>query len=396
MKILYLGQNSGTSKHRKDALVRLGHQVVHLDPFALLPWNRTISLWQWRTGSLGLAEVLRRRVLRSLGETGSELATSGMAGVDLSPFDLAWIDQGSLVSPRLVRDLKASIPRVLCYTIDDPFGGRDKMRWRQFFNALPSYDLLVVVRACNIQEAYDHGAHKVLRVFMSADEVAHAPRQLTDDDRRQWQSEVAFVGTAFPERGPFLAELVRLGVPLTIYGNRYQRLPQWPQLRPFWRPTNADSADDYARAIDAAKVCLGLLSKGNRDQHTTRSMEIPSLGGLLCAERTPEHLGLYEEDHEAVFWDTPEECATNCFALLADPERREAIAAAGRQRYLKNPWRNMAVVQAILNAAMAPSGGPDLSPSSDEGSGTRVLRDKLPLEAGIGPADVYVNHPSTR
>ena len=161
-------------------------------------------------------------------------------------------------------------------------------------------------------------------------------------------------------------------------------------------PTNADSADDYARAIDAAKVCLGLLSKGNRDQHTTRSMEIPSLGGLLCAERTPEHLGLYEEDHEAVFWDTPEECATNCFALLADPERREAIAAAGRQRYLKNPWRNMAVVQAILNAAMAPSGGPDLSPSSDEGSGTRVLRDKLPLEAGIGPADVYVNHPSTR
>ena len=73
LKILYLGQNSGTSKQRKDALVRLGHQVVHLDPYALLPWNRAISLWQWRTGSLGLAEVLRRRVLRSLGETGSDL-----------------------------------------------------------------------------------------------------------------------------------------------------------------------------------------------------------------------------------------------------------------------------------------------------------------------------------
>ena len=371
MKILYLGRNSGTSKQRKDALVRLGHQVAQIDPYALLPWNRVVSLWQWRTGSLGLAEIVRRRVLQSLGRAGS----------DRTSFDLVWVEDGSLISAGLVRDLKARIPRVLCYTIDDPFGGRDKMRWRQLFHALPSYDLLVVVRACNVQEAYDHGARKVLRVFMSADEVAHAPRQLTDDERRQWESEVVFVGTAFPERGPFLAELARLGVPIAIYGYRYQSLPQWPLLRPYWRPANTDSAEDYARAIGSAKLCLGLLSKGNRDQHTTRSMEIPSLGGLLCAERTPEHLALYEEDREAVFWDTPEECAAKCFALLADASRREAIAAAGRQRFLKNPWRNMAVLESILNAALTPSGAPDLATASGEASESRALHVKLAVEA---------------
>ncbi len=350
MKILHLGPNSGTSGQRKDTLIRLGHQVVNIDPHKLLPWNRAVSLWQWRTGSLGLAEIVRFRLLRALGQM----------GFSSSAFDLAWIEQGSLVSPKLVRDLKVRIPRVLCYSIDDPFGGRDRTRWRQFFHSLPSYDLLVVVRACNVQEAYDHGARRVLRVFMSADEVAHAPYQLTADERRQWQSEVVFVGTAFPERGPFLAKLIRLGVPLTLYGNRYSRLPQWPVLQPYWRPLNVGSADDYAKAISGAGVCLGLLSKGNRDQHTTRSMEIPSLGGLLCAERTPEHLALYEEDREAVFWDTPEECSTKCIALLADAPRREAIAAAGRQRYLRNPWRNMAVVEAILNAAISPSSAQDL------------------------------------
>ncbi len=285
---------------------------------------------------------------------------------------------------------------MLCYTIDDPFGGRDKMRWRQLFNALPSYDLLVVVRACNVQEAYDHGARKVMRVFMSADEVAHAPRQLTDDERRQWESEIVFVGTAFPERGPFLAELASLGVPIAIYGYRYQSLPQWPLLRPYWRSANTDSAEDYARAIGSAKLCLGLLSKGNRDQHTTRSMEIPSLGGLLCAERTTEHLALYEEDREAVFWDTPEECAAKCFALLADAPRRDAIAAAGRQRFLKNPWRNMAVIEAILNAALTPSGEPYPVIASDEASETGALHVKLAAEARTGPPDVYVNSPSAR
>jgi hypothetical protein len=67
--------------------------------------------------------------------------------------------------------------------------------------------------------------------------------------------------------------------------------------------------------------------------------------------------------------------------LLADAPRREAIAAAGRQRFLKNPWRNMAVLESILNAALAPSGAPDLAIASGEGSETRALHVKLAVEA---------------
>jgi len=386
LNILFLGRNSGTSKQRKEALLRLGHRVVHLDPHALLPSNPGLHLWEWHTGAMGLAEVVRRRALRSLSK----------ASPRHDFFDVAWIEQGNLISRRFVEDLKARIPRVLCYTIDDPFGGRDPRRWRQFFRALPSYDLLVVVRACNLREAYDRGARNVLRVFMSADEIAHAPRQLTADERRQWQSEVVFVGTAFPERGPFLAELVRLGVPLSLYGHRYRRLPQWPALRPHWRPANTESSEDYAKAISAARICLGLLSKGNRDQHTTRSMEIPSLGGLLCAERTPEHLALYEEDREAVFWNTPQECASKCLALLNDATRRETIAAAGRQRYLSNPWRNMAVVETILNAATSPSVQSGAVLTSDVVPEISDLHGKLAFSTETASAESYGNSPNTR
>jgi hypothetical protein len=385
LNILFLGRNSGTSNQRKEALLRLGHQVVHLDPQALLPSNRAIHLWRWHTGAMGLAEILRRRALRAL-----------RAGSGRDSFDVAWVEQGDLISQRFVQDLKARIPRVLCYTIDDPFGGRDRRRWRQFFGAIPSYDLLVVVRACNVREAYARGARNVLRVFMSADEIAHAPRQLTGEERRQWQSDVVFAGTAFPERGPILAELVKLGLPLTIYGNHYQRLPEWPTLRPHWRSVNTESAEDYAKAISAAKVCLGLLSKGNRDQHTTRSMEIPSLGGLLCAERTPEHMALYEEDREAVFWDSSEECASKCIALLNDPPRRQAIAAAGRQRYLSNPWRNMAVVETILNASISPPVQPAAILTSEDGSETHGPRDRLALSVETTSLESYGNSPHTR
>jgi hypothetical protein len=126
----------------------------------------------------------------------------------------------------------------------------------------------------------------------------------------------------------------------------------------------------YALAIQSAKVCLGLLSKGNRDLHTTRSMEIPSLGGVFCAERTEDHLAIYKEGEEAVFWSSAEECAAKCRALLADEAWRRSVAEKGRQRYLKNGWTNMKVAERILRAVLElddplPSGnlpeGPDLT-----------------------------------
>lgn len=103
-------------------------------------------------------------------------------------------------------------------------------------------------------------------------------------------------------------------------------------------------------AIQCARVNLGLLSHENRDLHTTRSLEIPALGGLLCAERTHEHLALYEEGVEALFWNDAEECAATCFHALADEPRRARIAKAGRERYQRDNHRNEAVMQSLLDA----------------------------------------------
>ena len=67
-----------------------------------------------------------------------------------------------------------------------------------------------------------------------------------------------------------------------------------------------------------------MLGKGNRDRHTTRSFEIPAIGGLLCAERTDEHRESFEEGMEAVFWNDAKECVDQCRRLLND----DALVAA--------------------------------------------------------------------
>ncbi len=93
---------------------------------------------------------------------------------------------------------------------------------------------------------------------------------------------------------------------------------------------------------------LGLLSKGNRDLHTTRSLEIPALGGLLCAERTSEHLHLYVEGEEALFWADAAECAAVCRDILEDEPRRLKIAAAGHARSIANGNHNEVVMNSVF------------------------------------------------
>ena len=340
LNILYLGVGGGTSLHRAYALKRLGHRVHILSQYGFTPNHRIFHKWVNLTGALGLEGYIQRRLLSALPQ---------------DPFDLVWVDSGGLIGPDLVRELHRRYSMVINYNLDDPFGTRDGRLWRIYLQSVPLYDLIAVVREENTAEALAWGAKRVIKVFRSADEVAHAPRPLDPADWERWGSDVVFVGTWMPERGPFMAELVRRQVPLAIYGDNWKKAKDWPLLRSCWRGPGLHQADHYAKAIQCSKVCLGLLSKGNRDLHTQRSLEVPYLGGLLCAERTTEHTSLYRENEEAIFWSSAEECAEKCLQMLKDPPLRKCAAQQGRIRCLANRTTNENVMEDILNEAFSDS-----------------------------------------
>lgn len=337
LRILYLGANDGTSAHRAKALSRLGHDVEIQDPWDFLPSGRVarraLQKLVYEVGATALERYVHRRLFGAIG---------------MHTYSIVWVDQGELLGPSTISHLKGLAPLVINYNIDDPFGDRDKKRFSLYHKAAPAYDLVVVVREENVTEAKIAGARKVLRVFRSTDEVAHAPLPLTPEEEARWTSDASFIGTWMPERGPLLAKLLALGVPLKIYGDRWRKAKEWPVLKSVWAGPGLQG-DNYVKAIQCAKVCVGLLSKGNRDLHTTRSVEIPYIGSVLCAERTFEHEAMYKEGKEAVFWSTAEECAEKIFWLLKSPEARLRIAKAGRERCINNGMLNEVVMQFILD-----------------------------------------------
>ena len=340
-RILYLGGNEGTSAHRADALRRIGYEVDIVDivdPWALLPRhqlaNRLLSKFVYEGGARAVELCIRSLLIRAIPKR---------------RYDIAWVDQGVLLGTEMVKRLKDSIPILINYNVDDPFPSEDKTkkRFSLYRKSLSIYDLVVVVRVENIAEAHEAGARKVLHVYRSADEVAHAPLKLTSEDISRFASEVSFIGTWMPERGLFLARLLELGAPLTIYGDRWKKSGEWPILKSAWQGPPLYDAN-YIKAIQCSKICLGLLSKTNRDLHTQRSAEIPFIGSLFCAERTSEHEAMYQNGKEAVFWSTAEECAEKIFWLLKNEKIRSGIAKAGQIRCIKKGFLNELIIKQIL------------------------------------------------
>lgn len=336
LSILYLGPISGTCLDRANAMRRLGHSLEHIDLRQLLPKTHWVDRITWRMDGGLFSPWIKRGLSSRL--TGRK-------------FDLCYVDGGEWVTPGVISLLRRHAAKIINYNIDDPLGTRDGARFKAYRRSLPYYDLNAVVRQENVAEASALGAKNVKRVYRSADEISHAPRPLTTEDHQTWDSEVLFLGTWFPERGPFLLNLIQRAVPLTIRGPNWHKAPEWPQLKNHWKG-GAIAGDDYAKAIQCAKVNLGLLSKENRDLHTTRSLEIPALGGLLCAERTDEHLGMYIESQEALFWNDAEECTDMCRFALADENRRQTIAQAGYQRVKNNGHYNETILASILAAGL--------------------------------------------
>ncbi len=321
-------------QHFTAGFVRLGHvvEVVNLAELVQLPY--WIYFFDYRLGFPLTSRIVCGKIaMRIVGKS----------------FDMAFVWSGETINSASLGFLRNISRFVVNYNFDDPTGTRDGNRWRLFLKNIKNYHLCVVVRNESEQEYPAFGVKRILRVWRSADEVSHAKREITDAIQGEWASDISFVGTWMPERGPFMCKLIEAGMKISIWGNRWHKDPQWLLLKPFWRGPSL-VGDEYAYAIQCSKLCLGMLSAGNRDSHTTRTAEIPSLGGLFFAQRTCEHEEMYLDGCEAIFWNDADDCLAKAKYWLAKDldAKRKQIAESGRLKWLNGPMRNEAVAKKIL------------------------------------------------
>ncbi len=249
--------------------------------------------------------------------------------------DVAWIEKGNMIRPRTLGALKRGRPglRLAAYSDDDMYLPHN--RSRTFAAGLARYDCVFTTKAANAEpgELAAMGARRVVLVDKAFDPRQHYPMP-SASAAAEYACDVGFIGSYEAERGAALLHLAANGIPVRVWGNGWDDMAEsHPDLRLELEPVvNTEAALNYSKCISATRINLGFLRKLNRDLHSDRSVEIPACGGFLLAERTADHLRLFEEGKEAAFFDSPEELLAKVRRYLANDDERRAIAAAGLER----------------------------------------------------------------
>ena len=120
--ILYVGEQTGNSLSRLNALRRLGFTVDVITPRLLLPQSVWVDRIFWKFSALPFEHFVNDGLKKALKSK--------------DRYDLVWVNAGDYLMPSSVNILKTKADKIINYNTDDPFGGRDKLRHYGYLKAL--------------------------------------------------------------------------------------------------------------------------------------------------------------------------------------------------------------------------------------------------------------------
>jgi spore maturation protein CgeB len=351
MRVLFVGYlgRGQTSGMRCAALKRLGFDVMAIEAGGLWQQSGYVTRQLEQLTATGQRiELLNRMVL--------EAATRHQP-------QLVWTEKQEYLQPETIRELKNQGAVTLHYN-PDPYFSLSWKRTRLADQCVGIYDALVVTKRYELQEYRRQASGRVLYSPLGFDPIGHAPPAAPRANARE---KIVFVGGWEPrrERLLFAASQETPDVAMWGYGwsvaqrsrmnpLRALRLGRLTPGRAFYfgaphqplsralrkgEGSNGEIYEDrYAEVVAGAQISLGFLRELNPDQHTTRSFEIPAIGGFMLADRTEEHCEFFEEGKEAEYFSSDEEFREKIVFYLRNEVARVRIAHAGHRRCMTSGY----------------------------------------------------------
>ena len=333
---------------RASALQRIGHKVHTVDSGML-----------WRSASYVQRTREQALCAGSRIDAFNDAVYKAMRAVKPT---LLWAEKQEFLDPSLLEDARRQGILTIHYNPDPYF----TIAWKRTARAdecLRIYDVAVVTKRYELNRYSTHGARRVIYSPLGYDPIVHVPSSAVAGSL----ADVVFVGGWEPRRERLLAEAVGITPSIGIWGygwkaaqehrfrpmralrlgrltpgrNLYWGAPERKLaalIRPGEAPHGEIYAEEYARAVAGARISLGFLRELCPDQHTTRTFELPAMGGFLFADRSDDHCEFFEEGREAEFFATAEEFRDKLSYYLSHEAQRVKLASAGRERCLNSGY----------------------------------------------------------
>ncbi|MDO8504301.1 MAG: glycosyltransferase, partial [Candidatus Liptonbacteria bacterium] len=319
-KILFVGDLNeyGRGLQRCNGLKDLGCAVTGLSqvPLGWNPRNRNLFhsiFWRLKIpiDSTGVNKKIKEEVSKN-------------------KFGVVWIEKGNTIYPCTLKFIKKHSPetKLISVSEDDMYAPHNYSLYYRM--GLKYYDIVFTTKVYNLLELKSFGAKRTELFLDSYGEKTHHPYELTTEEKARFSSGVGFAGSFEGDRAERMLYLAEHGIKITVWGLDWG---PWVGKHPNLDIKNEQlPVVDYSKSICATKINLCFLRKINRDEVTSRSVEIPACGGFMLGERTKRHSEFFKEGKEAEFFAGNEEMLAKVEYYLGHESDRERIAAAGMER----------------------------------------------------------------
>lgn len=254
-------------------------------------------------------------------------------------YDVIIVFKGLTLFPQTIAELKNNTRLLCCYNPDHPFkffsegsGNKNILESIQLYDLYFSYAKRI---ADDLKAHYN--VHSYAVPFGYDD--SSFPQQ---DQESHFKNKWLLIGAYDRERTLFLEKLGQNDT--AIYGD-----PKWLSRnrnnvvgKNYYKgPPLYDM--DYKKAIRNSNGVFNLLRRQNIEEgsHNMRSFEVPGYGGVLIANRTEEQMFFFEDNREAIYFDSMDELKEKLHYLLSNPGKIEEIKFAALQRSRRSNYSYM-------------------------------------------------------
>lgn len=262
--------------------------------------------------------------------------------------EVVFCDAVTILRPATLRAIKRAGARIVGMSQDYVTARHNSTRWQD--GSFSLYDLFFTTKTYGVEELRAAGVADVRLVNNSYEASVHRPLTPQEVGVDFEAFDCVFVGTFERDRAASIRKLADSGLTVLVQGNAAGRLAgSWDVLNhPNITLRPAANHHDYSRALHRGKVALAFLRKINRDQITCRSVEIPAMRRPMLAERTSEHDAQFAHGTQYIGFENDDDMVASAKALIANPERRLAVAQAGYDRCRSDKLDNHELVSKML------------------------------------------------
>jgi len=318
MKILFSGYHNPhydtVTEYMERALRTLGHEVIVYDDRQHIIPGRIRSRVGW-LNRLDLANINRRLVETARREAVDAVVVTG----------------GDRILAEAVNGIRSLGITTVLWTTDPPRG------CVPILQAAPLYDRIYCQGTEFVDLLRENGIDSARWLPVGCEPESHYPVEMTEEERRQYGSDVVFVGSHYPEREALFEALADFD--LALWGPGWERLRAGSPLRSRVRKAHTAPAE-WLRIYSASRIVLATHYRDpdNRfavHQASPRVFEVLACGAFLIADRQRDIFSLFGDGVHLVGFDDAADLRRKVRRYLDHPAERQAIAARGFEEALK-------------------------------------------------------------